>query len=244
VKESKSGRSPNQRSARTRKRRHGDRRRPVTIKRDIMQLRAWAKNNTRLRMAVHGEFGPAYVGQIAEKFVPKFMGSAFFEFKGLGVTVLLLPESWSRSELTTPGEESVLDVYGKRGRPGLTISELSRHGPGTANFRAVLDQLTDWSKLRTKLAIYMFLGPCARAFVSEVNADDKGGLTFYENGSCWVVDITKYDLMTVEDQDQRTKITLFCYDADTMLQISNVPPNEAEVLERLRRCGFISTYLM
>jgi hypothetical protein len=59
-----------------------------------------------------------------------------------------------------------------------------------------------------------------------------------------VVDITKYDLMTVEDQDQRTKITLFCYDADTMLQISNVPPNEAEVLERLRRCGFISTYLM
>lgn len=226
---------------------HRRRRSPADIERDIKQLHAWVKNKTRLTMAMHGEFGPAYVGEIVEKSVPEFMTSSFFEFKGQGMTVLLVPKDWVRSELITlVGGEAVLDVYGERGRRGFTISELPRHGPSTANFRAVLDQLTAWSRLKAKLAIYLFLGPCTLAFVSEVNADDKGNLTFSGNGSCFAMDVGKYDLMRrIEGQDQHTEITLLDCAHETMLLISDsVPMSEAQVLERLRRCGFISTYLM
>lgn len=205
------------------------------IQRDISQLRAWAKEKTRLKLTMEGEFCLGYLGEITEKSIPELGVSDFFEFKGLGVTVVLMPESWSRSELSPAGAETVLEVHGKRGGHGLTISEFSRHGPGTVNFRKVLDQLTDWSTMKAELVVSFVIGPCTPSFVSRIQvADPSGVFSFLGNRSWLAVDIRKYDMMGFKVQDQHTTVLLIDSARGESLQISDAPMNHAQVLEQFQ----------
>ena len=124
----------------------------------------------------------------------------------------------------------------ERGGAGLAISEFYKHGPSTGSFRAVLDQLTIWSRLKAKLAVYFFLGSSTLAFVpGEVQVEESGCLTLYGTGFFVVVDVRKCDLIQINVQDQRTEITLLDCFRGTVLQISDVPMNHAQVLERFVR---------